>query len=130
MKTVKHLGEGIVVDFSPFVPGGPFTPGWPYSPATCPACQGIAAPASRLRQSATMVLNSVRTLTMNAASIASGGDVQQNVVKNVVNGNEVGSPTASRTFRLLKQGCTRRAHRSRSPTRRPRRHVGHVDQCD
>ena len=29
---------------------------------------------------------------MNAASIASGGDVQQNVVKNVVTGNEVGSP--------------------------------------
>ena len=42
VKTVKHLGEGIVVDFSPFVPGGPFTPGWPYTQATCPACQGSA----------------------------------------------------------------------------------------
>ena len=47
VKTVENLGEGIVVDFSPFVPGGPFTPGWPYSPETCPACQGVEAlPAS------------------------------------------------------------------------------------
>ena len=90
VKTVKHLGEGIVVDFSPFVPGGPFTPGWPYTRETCPACPGSTpSPASALRE---MVLNSVRTLTMNAASIASGGDVKQNVVKNVVTGNEVGSP--------------------------------------
>ena len=91
VKTVKHLGEGIVVDFSPFVPGGPFTPGWPYTPETCPACEGSStvSPASARRD---LVLTSVRTLTMNAASIASGGDVQQNVIQNVVTGNEVGSP--------------------------------------
>ena len=84
---------------------------------------------------------------MNAASIASGGDVQQNVVKNVVTGNEVGSPngqqdiqagvttapeapsTAARVSETgsqtvvpeAGQDCTSRAHRSRSPTRRPPR---------
>ena len=103
VKTVKNLGEGIVVDFSPFVPGGPFTPGWPYNPATCPPCQGssTASPASAIRDRVLAVRaelipsltpNSGQTFTMNAASIAPGGDVQQNVVKNVVTGNEVGSP--------------------------------------
>ena len=92
VKTVKNLGEGLVVDFSPFVPGGPFTPGWPYSPGDLPGVPGQPARRLGLRQSATMVLNSVRTLTINAASIASGGDVQQNVVKNVVNGQRGGIP--------------------------------------
>ena len=108
VKTVKNLGEGLVVDFSPFVPGGPFTPGWPYNPATCPACQGTpsaASPASAIRDE---VLNSVRTLTMNAASIASGGDVRQNVVenvvKNVVTGNEVGFPNGQQDIQAPDAG--------------------------
>ena len=121
VKTVKHLGEGIVVDFSPFVPGGPFTPEWPFSPATCPACQGIealpASPASAIRDK---VLNSVRTLTMNASSIASGGDVQQNVVenvvknvvKNVVTGNEVGFPNGQQDIQAPEApGQSGRRHR-------------------
>lgn len=114
VKTAENLVEGIVVDFSPFVPGGPFTPGWPYNPATCPACQGSStmSPASAIRD---LVLASVRTLTMNAASIASGGDVEQNVVKNVVTGNEMGFPNGQQDIQAPDAGL----HKPSTPVEKP-----------
>ena len=125
VKTVKNLGEGLVVDFSPFVPGGPFTPGWPFSPATCPPCLGTPSEtswASTIRDVlnsatsiASLIPNSGQTFTINAASIAPGGDVQQNVVKNVVNGNEVGSANGQEDIKAPKTGL----HTPSTPVEKP-----------
>ena len=92
--TAMNLGAALIVDFSPFTPGGPFTPGWPYSREACPACYEIDESPAAATSIPSLIPNLGRTFTMNAASIAPGGDVQQNVVKNVVTGNDVASTNA------------------------------------
>ena len=100
VKTVINLAEAIVISFSPFTPGGPFTPGWPYSRAACPSCPPNSGQNfSGLQQRLPTFIENAAAPLVNIARhlfLPSGGDVQQNVVKNAV--TRWDPPTASGTF--------------------------------
>ena len=87
-------------------------PGHPQRDVSASAIRDVLNSATSI---ASLIPNSVQTFTINAASIAPGGDVQQNVVKNVVNGNEVGSANGQEDIKAPKTGL----HTPSTPVEKP-----------